>query len=333
MLSIILALASTIAIRVQFKKDEIDYSNITQLRACLAVTTGLLWLRVLSLLKSINMQLATFVLAIFQITRDIMWFLLILLTLVVAFAQVCLYWFSPAFSSSPLLIVAPFSFSSQMFYSILLPPECAYNEPPPDGLECKSAEYYLKTYSILLGDFGQFDRDNFVTAFSVLLVVTFSFMVVIVLLNVLIAIVSDSYEKCLIRSKSLFGRARVMLIAELGSFQHLLQTDSRNLVEAPESLYSQWWHGPFAFGLQRYSRSSLIFYFLSGLIVLIWFTAETAGFFTGKRVGNYAFSLCSILVNVLLFLGIVALLSNGASSSNEKSARRVIRGGCFGFIW
>jgi hypothetical protein len=91
MLSIILALASTIAIRVQFKKDEIDYSNLTQLRACLAVTTGLLWLRVLSLLKSINMQLATFVLAIFQITRDIMWFLLILLTLIVAFAQVCMH--------------------------------------------------------------------------------------------------------------------------------------------------------------------------------------------------------------------------------------------------
>ena len=90
MLSIILALASTISIRVQFKKDEIDYVNLTQLRACVAVTTGLLWLRVLSLLKSINMQLATFVLAIFQITRDIMWFLLILFALVVAFAQVCM---------------------------------------------------------------------------------------------------------------------------------------------------------------------------------------------------------------------------------------------------
>ena len=74
--------------RVQFKKDEIDYYDMDPLRGVLALTTGLLWLRVLSLLKSINSQLATFVLAIFQITRDIMWFLVILCVLVVAFAQV-----------------------------------------------------------------------------------------------------------------------------------------------------------------------------------------------------------------------------------------------------
>jgi hypothetical protein len=75
--------------RVQFKKDEIDYDDLDTLRCLLATTTGLLWLRVLSLLKSINSQLATFVLAIFQITRDIMWFLVILCVLVVSFAQVC----------------------------------------------------------------------------------------------------------------------------------------------------------------------------------------------------------------------------------------------------
>lgn len=225
------------------------------------------------------------------------------------------------------------SFSSKIFYTILVPPECAFHEPPPDGLKCTPAEYYLQTYTILLGDFGHFDRDNFETAFSVLLIVSFTFMVVIVLLNVLIAIVGDSYEKCLIRSKSLFGRARVMLIAELGSFQHLLRTDSRKDGDAPENIYSKWWYGAFGFGNQRCSRGSAIFFFLSGLIVLIWFVAETAGYFTGKRVGNYAFSLCSILVNVLLFLGIVALLSNGASSTNGRSTGRVLHDGCFGFIW
>lgn len=74
--------------RVQFKQEAIDYDNIDHLRGLLATTTGLLWLRVLSLLKSINSQLATFVLAIFQITRDIMWFLVILSVLVVSFSQV-----------------------------------------------------------------------------------------------------------------------------------------------------------------------------------------------------------------------------------------------------
>lgn len=79
---------STVAMRVQFKRDEIDYYSLDPLRGLLATTTGLLWLRVLSLLKSINSQLATFVLAIFQITRDITWFLVILCVLVASFAQV-----------------------------------------------------------------------------------------------------------------------------------------------------------------------------------------------------------------------------------------------------
>lgn len=74
--------------RVQFKQDAIDYASIDPLRGLLATTTGLLWLRVLSLLKSINSQLATFVLAIIQISRDITMFVVILSVLVVSFSQV-----------------------------------------------------------------------------------------------------------------------------------------------------------------------------------------------------------------------------------------------------
>lgn len=53
----ILALASSVAIRSQF----------SGLRSICAITTGFMWLRVLSYLKGINMQLATFVLAILQV--------------------------------------------------------------------------------------------------------------------------------------------------------------------------------------------------------------------------------------------------------------------------
>lgn len=218
---------------------------------------------------------------------------------------------------------------SQMFYTVLVPPECATSDPYPGDSVCKTAEYYLKTYTILLGDFGNFEREMFATAFSIILVVVFTFMVVIVLLNVLIAIVSDSYEKCLIRSQSLFGRARVMLIAELVSFQNLLRTDSRQNFPAPESIYSQWWYG--TFGNHRWSRGTTIFFFLSGLVVFIWFVAETAGYFSGKRVGNYVFSLASIFVNVILFLGIVTLLSNNAKNKANDS-HRVLNGRC-SCIW
>ena len=212
-----------------------------------------------------------------------------------------------------------------MFYTILVPPHCATKDPYPGESVCRTAEYYLKTYTILLGDFGNFERENFATVFGVILIVVFTFMVVIVLLNVLIAIVSDSYEKCLIRSQSLFGRARVMLIAELASFQNLLRAETRKDVPAPESIYSKWWYG--TFGDHRWSRGTMIFFCLSGLVVLIWFVAETAGFFTGKRVGNYYFSLISILVNVILFIGIVTLLSNNAKIK-ANGTHRVLNSRC-----
>jgi hypothetical protein len=57
LLTTILALVSTIAIR----------SHFSGLRSLCAVTTGFMWLRVLSYLKGINISLATFVLAILQV--------------------------------------------------------------------------------------------------------------------------------------------------------------------------------------------------------------------------------------------------------------------------
>ena len=67
LLSTILSLVSVIAIR---RGMETPAGSYTGLRTLCAVTTGFLWLRVLSFLKGINMQLATFVLAIIQVSRD-----------------------------------------------------------------------------------------------------------------------------------------------------------------------------------------------------------------------------------------------------------------------
>jgi hypothetical protein len=70
LLATILPLVSTVAIRMMFisrkTPTNVDYSNA--LRILLAVTTGFLWLRVLNFLKGINRQLATFVLAILQVS-------------------------------------------------------------------------------------------------------------------------------------------------------------------------------------------------------------------------------------------------------------------------
>ena len=179
-LTTILALVSTVLIRARY---------LTGMRTVCAITTGFMWLRVLSFLKGINMQLATFVLAIlqvrlltnaafvsflhacflqvsFQITRDILWFCVILFIVVVLF--------------------------SQMFFTLLAPTECMHDESLQESKECNQSEYYLKVYAILLGDFGLFERESFNSVFSLFLVILYTFMVVLVLLNVLIAVASDS---------------------------------------------------------------------------------------------------------------------------------------------
>jgi len=300
--SILFSLGSTIFLRVQLSEGVPLGEESRALRWCLSVTTGLLWLKVLGYLKSINMQLATFVLAVIQITRDLAWFLLILFAIVVSFGQ--------------------------MFYTLLLPEECANddNAAASESSVCKQSEYYLSVYSILLGDYGSFDREDFHTPFSVFLVVLFSFMVVIVLLNVLIAIVSDSYEKCLIRSQYLFGRARVMILAELISFQNLLRKD-KNPVKYE---HSEWNVCRRIWMRQRskgWSRGSLIFFGLSTSVVIIWFIGEMVGYAAGESYGDITFSLGSILVNVGVLVIIVLFLSQGTAGMTDASSDDTL-GGC-----
>ena len=211
-------------------------------------------------------------------------------------------------------LVASFA---QMFYTLMLPSSCAADSATVEDEECSQAEYYLKVYTVLLGDFGHFERERFTTIFSVVLIVFFSFMVVIVLLNVLIAIVSDSYEKCLVRSQCLFGRARVMLVAELVSFQNLLRTNTDSKVSLM-SIYTQWRSGEvWNKGL---SHGSSLFFMLSSLVVVAWTAGEAIGYFGGTRHGLFISSLLSILVNVVLFAAIIWFLQSGHDdpSSNNR---------------
>jgi hypothetical protein len=295
-LAVGLTLASTISMRYHFTFKDLVLEEESAVRGLLAVTTGFLWLRVLSLLKAINRQLATFVLAIIQITKDITWFCVIMLTLVVSFAQ--------------------------MFFTLLAPSSCASGDP--DATECKEAEYLLRVYTILLGDFGDFEREQFTSGFSVFLVVFYSFLVTVVILNVLIAVASDSYEKCLVRSQNLFGRARVMLIAELVSFQNLLmKADNTSYISNEKnfksSIYSRWWSsGPWS---RNWSRGSVLFFCLSITVIVGWTLAELLGYARGKRYGSILFSLASVLVNVILFAAIMVFLSKGAASTKKEPSK------------
>jgi len=64
---------------------------------------------------------------------------------------------------------------------------------------------------------GEYERDNFPDIFTTLLSFLFMVLVVVVMMNVLIAIVSDSYDNAMVRSNELFWRARLELVAEVST--------------------------------------------------------------------------------------------------------------------
>lgn len=79
---------------------------------------------------------------------------------------------------------------------------------------------YLRMYAVLVGDFEVDDYRT--TPFIAVLFILFTLLGVIILLNVLIAIVGDSYEKSRVRSAYLFGRARVGFAAEHAALESFL---------------------------------------------------------------------------------------------------------------
>ena len=73
---------------------------------------------------------------------------------------------------------------------------------------------------MLIGDYELSDlRDT--NGITVLFII-FTGIGVIILLNVLIAVVSDSYERATLNSTKLFGRARALFVAQNEALEHFL---------------------------------------------------------------------------------------------------------------
>jgi hypothetical protein len=108
------------------------------------------------------------------------------------------------------------------------------------------------------------------------------------------------------RSHKLFGRARVLMIAELVSFQNLL---SRRSLSNP---VDNWWNRGFSCA-HGWSRGSFVFFMLSSFVTVSWTIGEVLGSLMGSSYGNIWMSLGSVLVNVLLLCSIMLFLSAGAS--------------------
>ena len=144
-------------------------------------TVFFLSLRFLGLARGMGIEMATFVLMLQEISWNVQTFLIVLLFILLVFA---------------------------MLYHILLVGETDFDDDEWRSFD--TALWRTWRYAIV----GEVDDGAFPTTPSFYLFSAFGLVIVIVMLNILIAIVSDSYKDAMMRSAPLFWRARVDLIAE-----------------------------------------------------------------------------------------------------------------------
>lgn len=215
-----------------------------------AATQGLLYLELLSYVKVINQKFATYVLCLVQIAADVRSFLVIMLLVMLAFANM---FYIIAYRGRLGLpqesgraawpgawAGAEWPGTSRLLHATSGDPPGAQDGAAPlgedidpsadvdlEGFEAFAtvAETLISVYRLMIGDF---EREWFQTPFLVALFLAYTFIVMILLLNILIAVVSDSYDFAIVRSNVLFRRARLDLAAELEALSGLLRSHSQD---------------------------------------------------------------------------------------------------------
>jgi hypothetical protein len=169
-----------------------------------AITLGVFWVNVLLFLKGLIVGFAVFVGGVVYVVKRLAAFLLALLIILLAFSQM----FYTVFRQSDQCPNGSGGDTSQYIVSpgegevcgiqnatgidrcILVDPEIC--EPINDNPWCNFWSSFYKVYSMLLGEVDDNDFEG--SELAIFLFAAFMFGVVIVLANVLIAIVTDSYS-------------------------------------------------------------------------------------------------------------------------------------------
>lgn len=153
-------------------QDDFPGINEKSFRAGCAFTKGVLWMAVIFFLKSTSVDFAVFLGGVFYVVQRLVAFLLAVGVILLAFAQM----FFIAYQQMPVCQVPKDGENA----------EC-------DFPHCTFLHSLLKCYTMMMGEIGSESRyDGYLLA--QILYVAYAFLVVILLSNVLIAIVTDSYE-------------------------------------------------------------------------------------------------------------------------------------------
>jgi hypothetical protein len=204
-----------------------------------------------------------------------------------------------------------------VFYTLLIPSDCVDKE----GINgCRAAEFYLKVYSVLLGEldeellggienteFGKSDEELLQERFALILFFVFSFIMAIVMLNILIAVISDSYEKTMVKSRKLFGRARLHQLAEILALQDLFRVRGDNKIS--NRFFNCKWTS------FEWTKGGFTFFLITTCGYVLWAVIDIGTEIapTLRSLSILVFSLNLVMFGIFLFL-----LASAAQNNNSK---------------
>lgn len=173
----------------------------------------LLWIRLISFLQVMNRKLATYYLALLQIFSDIKLFVLVVLLTTLLFGD--LYYIAYASDSSicdPALRTVGIG---------------VFDNDADTHPHCYSPILSaMSIYGLFVGSYNFADFNKGIWTY--ILYGPMTFFIILVVVNVLIAIVDESYEHSLLKSNRLFGRTRLFQISQADAMADFGYTVSKN---------------------------------------------------------------------------------------------------------
>ena len=158
------------------------------------ITVGVTWLRFLGFIRSLNINFATYITCLLQILVDITYYLVIQLVVMLMFGSMIFIW-NVDDQNAELTWTAPWN-SEEAANLVHLQQETNGDNFDMTPFRGGIYESLITMYRLLL---GETHRYWFHDGVELSLYVSYELIVVILMLNVLIAVVSDSYEYSIIR--------------------------------------------------------------------------------------------------------------------------------------
>lgn len=234
------------------------------------ISKSLIWITLIGFLKGTNLHLSMFIASIRRIMFSIRWFLVVMVMVIFLF--------------SDMMHLVVYHSHKEECDQITKNQHTLFADYCSDVLFKSS----VRSVGILGGDVSLDDILELESIKVLILWLGYIFVSVIILLNVLIAIVTESYEKSSSRSHGLLGLARIPILAK----HSFLDTEAKKISE----------RGNGDFRYRIVAVVTLLFLVLFGFSYVLLFKAITAGK-NGELTdsGSGIFDIVKVLLSIIFF--------------------------------